>query len=44
MGLVLASVHERREQYRKIFQAAAPKDRAVRPSRALRSSLGRSPP
>lgn len=43
MGLVLASVHEKRERFRKIFQAAAPKDRAARPSRALRSSLGRDP-
>jgi CPA2 family monovalent cation:H+ antiporter-2 len=38
MGLVLASIHERRDQYRRLFQAAMP-DGADRPrrSRALRS-------
>ncbi|MBX3477030.1 MAG: cation:proton antiporter [Brevundimonas sp.] len=36
MGLVLASVHEKREQFRTVFQAAAPAGRARRPNRALR--------
>ncbi|WP_269515322.1 cation:proton antiporter [Brevundimonas subvibrioides] len=39
MGLVLASIHERRDAFRAIFQAAAPKDRRDRPTRALRASL-----
>lgn len=43
MGLVLASIHEKREQYRKVFQAAAPEGRASRPTRALRASLRREP-
>lgn len=43
MGLVLASVHEKREQFRKVFQAAAPSGRPLRASRALRSSLHRDP-
>ncbi|MDO1559181.1 cation:proton antiporter [Brevundimonas sp. 2R-24] len=37
MGLVLASIHERREQFRKLFQEAAPEGRN-RPLRALRAS------
>jgi CPA2 family monovalent cation:H+ antiporter-2 len=37
MGLVLASIHERRDKYRAIFQAATPRDRRDRPTRALRS-------
>jgi CPA2 family monovalent cation:H+ antiporter-2 len=36
MGLVLASVHERRDQFRRAFQAAIPIERRNRPSRALR--------
>ena len=35
MGLVLASVHERRERFRDTFQAARPEGR-TRPVRALR--------
>ena len=37
MGLVLASIHERRDAYRKTFQAAAPDGRGARPARAFRS-------
>lgn len=37
MGLVLASIHERRDQFRQTFQAATPLDRRDRPTRALRS-------
>ncbi len=39
MGLVLASIHERRDRYRAIFQAAIPQDRRDRPTRALRSRI-----
>ncbi len=39
MGLVLASIHERRDKYRAVFQAAIPKDRRNRATRALRASL-----
>jgi CPA2 family monovalent cation:H+ antiporter-2 len=39
MGLVLASIHERRDKFRAVFQAAVPKGRRDRPTRALRSSL-----
>jgi len=39
MGLVLASIHERRDKYRAVFQAAIPKDRRDRKTRALRASL-----
>ncbi len=39
MGLVLASIHERRDKFRAVFQAATPKDRRGRPTRALRASL-----
>ena len=38
MGLVLASIHERRDQFRRAFQAAAPAGRRDRPTRALRRS------
>ena len=38
MGLVLASIHERRDKYRAVFQAAIPEDRRTRATRALRSS------
>lgn len=38
MGLVLASIHERRDQYRAVFQAAIPEDRRNRKTRALRAS------
>jgi CPA2 family monovalent cation:H+ antiporter-2 len=43
MGLVLASIHERRDRFRTVFQAAAPADRRDRPSRALRRSTRRGP-
>ena len=36
MGLVLASVHERRDRYRALFQAAMPENERRRPARALR--------
>jgi len=39
MGLVLASIHERRDRFRAVFQAATPKERRDRPTRALRASL-----
>ncbi|WP_439478321.1 cation:proton antiporter domain-containing protein [Brevundimonas sp.] len=41
MGLVLASIHERRDRFRKIFQEAMPGSDAVRSPRALRSNLRR---
>lgn len=44
MGLVLASIHERRDAYRQIFQAAQPEENRRRPTRALRSSRSRSAP
>ncbi|WP_428151098.1 cation:proton antiporter [Brevundimonas sp.] len=37
MGLVLASIHERRDKYRAVFQAAIPEDRRNRKTRALRA-------
>jgi len=37
MGLVLASIHEKRDTFRAVFQAAAPEGRR-RPTRALRRS------
>jgi len=37
MGLVLASIHERRDRFRTLFQAAMPAE-AIRPARALRST------
>ena len=36
MGLVLASIHEKRDEFRRAFQEAAPEGR-TRPTRALRS-------
>ena len=39
MGLVLASIHERRDRFREMFQAAAPEERRDRPTRALRSRV-----
>ena len=41
MGLVLASIHERRDAFRKIFQEAMPDSNAPRSPRALRSTLRR---
>jgi len=38
MGLVLASIHERRDGFRKAFQAAAPDSRGARPARAFRTA------
>ncbi len=38
MGLVLASIHERRDRFRAVFQEAVPEARRGRPSRALRAS------
>ncbi len=38
MGLVLASIHERRDRFRAVFQEAIPEARRGRPSRALRAS------
>src|SRR5690606_1337646 len=44
MGLVLASIHERRDGFRKTFQAAAPDGRGARPARAFRSVRSTPPP
>lgn len=44
MGLVLASIHDRRDRYRQLFQAAAPEARGDRPARALRSTRRNPPP
>ncbi len=41
MGLVLASIHERRDAFRKVFQEAMPDSNAPRSPRALRSTLRR---
>lgn len=41
MGLVLASIHERRDQFRKLFQEAMPESVAPRRPRALRPALRR---
>ena len=41
MGLVLASIHERRDAFRKVFQEAMPDSDAQRSPRALRSTLRR---
>jgi CPA2 family monovalent cation:H+ antiporter-2 len=41
MGLVLASIHERRDAFRRIFQDAMPDSDAARSPRALRSTLRR---
>ena len=38
MGLVLASIHERRDRYRKLFQAAMPDGQKLRRPRALRAT------
>ena len=38
MDLVLSSIHERRDVFRRLFQAAVPEDRRSRPTRALRAS------
>ena len=38
MGLVLASIHERRDRFRQLFQEAVPEDRRARPTRALRAA------
>jgi len=42
MGLVLASIHEKRDSFRAVFQAAIPADRRNRPTRALRGSVHKS--
>jgi CPA2 family monovalent cation:H+ antiporter-2 len=39
MGLVLASIHERRDRFRAVFQAATPEHRRDKPTRALRARL-----
>jgi CPA2 family monovalent cation:H+ antiporter-2 len=44
MGLVLASIHERRDGFRKTFQAAAPDGRGARPARAFRTARSTLPP
>lgn len=41
MGLVLASIHERRDRFRKLFQAAMPDGEVERSPRALRATLRR---
>jgi len=41
MGLVLASIHERRDRFRKLFQQAMPDGAATRSPRALRSTVRR---
>ena len=43
MGLVLASIHERRDRYRSVFQAAQPEAQRSRPNRALRSAVRADP-
>jgi CPA2 family monovalent cation:H+ antiporter-2 len=43
MGLVLASIHERRDRFRAVFTAAAPEGRKNRPNRALRGTASRAP-
>lgn len=42
MGLVLASIHERRDQFRQVFQAAVSDQRRTRPMRAFRVSQNRT--
>ena len=44
MGLVLASIHERRDGFRRTFQAAAPDNRGTRPPRAFRTTRAAPPP
>lgn len=41
MGLVLASIHERRDRFRSVFQAAMPEGAAPRRARALRGAVRR---
>ncbi|WP_296167325.1 cation:proton antiporter [uncultured Brevundimonas sp.] len=41
MGLVLASIHDRRDRYRKLFQAAMPATEQPRRARALRTTIRR---
>jgi monovalent cation:H+ antiporter-2, CPA2 family len=41
MGLVLASIHEKRDEFRRVFQAAMPEGDVRRSPRALRSNLRR---
>jgi monovalent cation:H+ antiporter-2, CPA2 family len=41
MGLVLASIHERRDRFRKLFQESMPDSDGARSPRALRSNLRR---
>ncbi len=41
MGLVLASIHDRRDRYRKLFQAAMPAGEQPRRPRALRATMRR---
>jgi CPA2 family monovalent cation:H+ antiporter-2 len=43
MGLVLASIHERRDQFRAVFAAAAPEGQKSRPNRALRATVRSAP-
>ena len=43
MGLVLASIHERRDGFRQTFQAAAPDGRGARPARAFRTLRASAP-
>jgi CPA2 family monovalent cation:H+ antiporter-2 len=43
MGLVLASIHERRDRFRTLFQAAMPDGRSLRPARALRGGARPKP-
>ena len=43
MGLVLASIHERRDRFRKLFQDAMPDSNETRRPRALRSTPRRAP-
>jgi CPA2 family monovalent cation:H+ antiporter-2 len=38
MGLVLASIHQKRDDFRAVFQAAVPENRRHHPTRALRRS------
>lgn len=40
MGQVLASIHEKRDEFRKLFQASTPDSRQGRPTRALRGHAG----
>lgn len=42
MGLVLASIHERRDRFRQMFQAAVSDQRRERPMRAFRVSQNRT--